>query len=280
MANEYGYTEEGLKHYTCLRAAGPIAVDGHLDEESWRLAPRSPRFEDLEEPGRPALFDTRAAALWDDDYLYVGFWLEEPDVRATYTERDSMICEENDVEVFIAGENAYFEFELNALGTIMERFYIWQDAYVRAGYAEIPEFDLLGTELVDTLGGSWSGFKHPRGRRWVFREWDMPGLKWAVQVDGTLNDDSDIDRGWTAEIAFPWQGLKHLAGGRSLPAREGDVWRMDFSRFEWIQEAGTRTCPGWAWNSHGFYDSHIPDRFTFVHFSEAAVSEKGAGDDD
>ena len=71
----------------------------------------------MEEPGRPALFDTRAAVLWDDEYLYVGFWLEEPDVRATYTTRDSMICEENDVEVFIAGEDTYYEFELNALGT-------------------------------------------------------------------------------------------------------------------------------------------------------------------
>ena len=275
MTSAYGYPEEGLKHYTCYRALEPIVVDGHLNEKSWQLVPKSPRFEDLEEPGRPALFDTRAAMLWDDTYLYVGFWLEEPDVRATYTERDSMICQENDVEVFIAGKDAYYEFEINALGTIMERFYIWQDAYIEAGYARIPEFDLLGTELVDTLGGPWSGFRHPRGRRWCFREWDMPGLKWAVHIDGTLNDNSDIDQGWTAEIAFPWQGLKWLADGRSLPAREGDTWRMDISRFEWIQDGTWRTCPGWAWSSHGVYDSHIPDRFTYIHFSEQAVGTEG-----
>ena len=116
MTSKYGYSEEGLKHYTSYRAKGPIVVDGYLDEESWQLVPKSPRFEDLEEPGRPALFDTRAAVLWDDEYLYVGFWLEEPDVRATYTTRDSMICEENDVEVFIAGEDSYYEFELKCLG--------------------------------------------------------------------------------------------------------------------------------------------------------------------
>ena len=78
MANKYGYSEEGLKHYTSYRAKGPIVVDGHLDEESWQLVPKSPRFEDLEEPGRPALFDTRAAVLWDDEYLYVG-----ADIRST-----------------------------------------------------------------------------------------------------------------------------------------------------------------------------------------------------
>ena len=273
MTSDWGYSEEGLKHYTACRTIGPIVVDGRLDEASWQHADRSPRFEDLEEPGRPGLFDTRAAVLWDNDYLYVGFWVEDPDVRATYTERDSMICEENDVEVFIAGVDTYYEFELNPLGTIMERFYVWQNAYVEAGVGAHPEFDLQGTELVDTLGGTKTGHAHPRGRRWVFREWDMPGMKWAVHVDGTINDPTDRDRGWTAEIAFPWQSLKHLADGRSLPAREGNIWRMDFSRFQWIDEGGFRTCPGWAWNSHGIYDSHIPDRFSVIHFSEKAVSE-------
>ncbi|MXW06142.1 MAG: hypothetical protein F4Z81_13910 [Gemmatimonadetes bacterium] len=273
MTSDWGYSEEGLKHYTACRTIGPIVVDGRLDEASWQHAVRSPRFEDLEEPGRPGLFDTRAAVLWDDDYLFVGFWVEDPDVRATYTERDSMICEENDVEVFIAGEDSYYEFELNPLGTIMERFYVWQNAYVEAGFGAFPEFDLQGTDLVDTLGGIKTGHAHPRGRRWAFRQWDMPGMKWAVHVDGTINDPTDRDRGWTAEIAFPWKGLKHLADGRSLPAREGDIWRMDFSRFQWIDEGGFRTCPGWAWNSHGIYDSHIPDRFSVIHFSEKAVGE-------
>lgn len=273
MTGDWGYSEEGLKHYTACRTSGPIVVDGRLDEPAWSQAVRSPRFEDLEEPGRPGLLDTRAAVLWDDDYMYVGFWVEDPDVRATYTVRDSMICEENDVEVFIAGKHTYYEYELNALGTIMERFYVWQDAYVEGGYGAIPEFDLQGTDLVDTLGGTKTGHAHPRGRRWVFREWDMPGLKWAVHVDGTINDPGDRDRGWTAEIAFPWQGLKHLAEGRSLPAREGDTWRMDFSRFQWIDEVGFRTCPGWAWNSHGIYDSHIPDRFSVIHFTEKTVGE-------
>ena len=273
MSNNWGYTEEGLEHYPACRASGPIVVDGCLDEPTWAQVQRSPRFVDLQQFGRPALLDTQAAIVWDDDYLYVGFWCEEPNLQATLVERDSMICRENDVEVFIAGANAYFEFELNALGTIMERFYIWQDSFVSSGYAALPEFDPLGDGIVDTLGGRWSGHKHPRGRRWCFRNWDMPGLQWAVSLDGTLNDDSDVDRGWTAEIAFPWAGLRHLADGRSLPAQDGDVWRMDLSRFQWFDEGGQRTCPGWAWSCHGVYDSHIPERFTYVHLSEQVVTD-------
>ena len=175
---------------------------------------------------RPAaLFDTRAAMLWDDEYLYVGFWLEEPDVRATHTTRDSMICEENDVEVFIAGENSYYEFELNALGTIMERFYVWQDAYIEAGYASCPNSICWVPGRWILSGGPQSGFKHPRGRRWAFREWDMPGLQWAVQVDGTINDSSDTDRGWTAEIAFPCR--VEALGGRALAASPGRGYMAD-----------------------------------------------------
>ena len=279
MTNSYGYSEDGLAHYTCCRAAGPITVDGRLDEPSWQMVAKSPRFEDMEVPGRPALLDTRAAVMWDDECIYVGFWVEEPDVRATLTGRDSSIWNDNDVEVFIAGKDAYYEFEMNALGTIMERFYVWQDAYIEAGYAEIPEFNLLGTNLVDTLGGRFNWHAHPRGRRWAFREWDMPGLRWAVHVDGTINQHDDVDRGWTAEIAFPWQGLRHLADGRSLPAKDGDVWRMDLSRFQWFRDGDRKTCPGWAWNTHGVYDSHIPERFTYMHFSEQAVGTEAADND-
>ena len=279
MTDFYGYRQDDLKHYTCYRAVGSIVVDGRPDEESCALAPRSPRFEDLLEPGRPALLDTTAACLWDDDYLYVAFWCAEPHLRATLTERDAMICTENDIEVFIAGRDAYFEFELNALGTVMERLYVWQDRYVEAGFDRLPECDLVANPNVDTLGGAWSGHGHPRGRRWLFRDWDMPGLKWAVCVDGTIEDPADVDAGWTAEIAFPWQGLQHLADGRSLPGRDGDTWRMDFSRFQWFEQGSFRTCPGWAWSSHAVYDSHIPERFTYVHLSERTVNQAEVTDE-
>jgi hypothetical protein len=45
---------------------------------------------------------------------------------------------------------------------------------------------------------------------------------------------------------------------------------MDFSRFEALNSGGVRVQPdpGWALNKHGLYDSHIPECFSFVHFSE------------
>ncbi len=267
----YGCGESELTHYTCHRAPHRMAIDGRLDRSAWRDAPKSPRFVDLV-TGVPGFMETRMASLWDDDYLYVAFWVSEPDVRAKLAERDSLVWTENDVEIFIGGEDCYYEFEINALGTVYEVFYIWQDALKKGGRFDLPEFDLMKRK-VDVLGGFQDGLrygKHPRGARWAFMDYDVPGLRAAVEVRGTLNDPSDVDEGWTAEIAFPWSGLKHLAGSRPVPPRAGDVWRMDFSRFELLESCGAAVepHPGWALNRHGVYDSHIPECFSFVHFSD------------
>lgn len=260
--------------YTCLRTPLPVKVDGNLDKPAWNRAPRSERFVDLV-TGRPALLDTRMAALWDDEYFYLAFWVEEPDVRAHLSKRDSFLWLENDVEVFIAGPDCYYELQVNALGTIYEVFYIWQEALKPGGYFDRPEFDLYRRQ-VDVLGGyqdasRWG--RHPRGRRWAFLDWDFPGLKWAVRVEGTLNDSTDIDRGWTVELAFPWKGMEVLAQGRPLPPGDGDVWRMSFSRFEALEAGGHRLEPsaGWALNAHGVYDSHIPECFSRVIFSRKEI---------
>jgi len=276
MKARYGCDEKELAHYTCYRASHKMAVDSRLDRPAWREAPKSRRFVDLVS-GVPGFLDTRMAALWDDEYLYVAFWVSEPNVQAKLTERDSLVWTENDVEIFIGGEDCYYEFEINARGTVYEVFYIWQDALKKGSRFDLPEFDPLARR-VDVLGGFQDAMrfgKHPRGARWAFMDWDMPGLRAAVQVQGTLNDASDIDEGWTAEIAFPWSGMKRLAGKRPVPPRDGDVWRMDFSRFELLGSCGVTVepHPGWALNKHGVYDSHIPECFSFVHFSGLRAGE-------
>ena len=55
------------------------------------------------------------------------------------------------------------------------------------------------------------------------------GAKHAVRVDGTLNDPSDTDRGWTAELAIP---LASLSAVPRLPPQPGDRWRMNLYRLD------------------------------------------------
>jgi hypothetical protein len=266
--------------YTCYRTREPLAVDGRLAQAAWEKAPKSPRFVDMV-TGDAAPFDTRAAALWDDQNLYIGFWVEEPFVEAQLTERDALLFLENDVEVFIDGGDCYYEFEINALGTIYEVFFIWRDAYKRGGKFDVPEFDLLSRKALSFAGNYdrngatfWWG-THPRGPRWAFLDWDYPGLRSAVFVDGAINDRTKVDRGWTVELAFPWAGMQWLANGRALPPNPGDVWSMFFGRFERVEVAGTlpQPQPAWCWNKHGVLDTHLPEHFTRVQFSRDYVED-------
>ncbi len=276
------WSPKQIARYTCLRTPEPLLVDGRLrgrlDQPVWQAVCKSQPFVDTV-TGAPGFYDTRAACLWDDGYLYVGFWVQEPCVEAQLTERDSIIFTENDVEILIDGGDCYYEFELNALSTIYEVLFVWRDAYTRGSRFDVPEFDLLEREVYSFAGDYdrqprtfWRG-THPRGARWAFTDWDLPGLKWAVHVDGVLNDNSTPDRGWTAEVAIPWQGLTWLANGRSLPPSSGDTWRIFFGRFQKLMPSGVELSPhpAWVWSPHGIYDTHLPERWPFITFSDREV---------
>jgi hypothetical protein len=183
--------------------------------------------------------------LWDAEYLYVAADLEEPHVWATLKEHDSVIFQDNDFEVFIDpdGDNhEYYELEINALNS---------------------EWDL---RLV----------KPYRDGGPALNSWEVPGLKSGVQVRGTLNDPRDIDQGWSVEMALPWKALAEFAH-RSVPPRDGDQWRINFSRVEWkhvVVDGRYKKVPdpkedNWVWSPQGVIDMHRPEMWGYVQFSTA-----------
>jgi hypothetical protein len=273
--SEQPCSPDQVSRVTCYRTHSPIQLDGTLSSAAWQKAPRSPRFVDMVN-GAPGLYDTRMSTLWDNEYLYVGYWIEDPQLEAHLTQRDATIFQESDVEVFIDGGDAYYEFEINALGTIYEVFFIWRDAYTRGSRFDVPAFDLFkafsfGGNFDRDAQSFWHG-THPRGLRWAFLDYDFPGLRSAVHVDGILNQET---RGWTVELAFPWSGMTWLANGRAVPPQPGDVWRMFFGRFQKLMTSGQELNPHPAWvlSKHGEYDTHQPDCWPLVEFSGTAVED-------
>jgi hypothetical protein len=223
----------------------PIVIDGRINERSWRRAPWTKPFVDIEGEAKPRpRFRTRVKMLWDDDYLYVAAELKEPHVWATLTEHDAVIFQDNDFEVFLNpsgdGRN-YFEFEINALNTGWDLFL--SKPYKQGGKAD--------------------------------NSWEIPGLRTAVHVDGTLNDPRDRDPGWTVELAIPWTAYASRAAVQR--PSNGDVWRMNFSRVEWpVEVLGGRYSKAkgakennWVWSPQGVIDMHVPEHWGFVHFSSA-----------
>ena len=269
MKFDYQISEDRIAHLNCRRAGEPVYIDGNLRKQVWKDAEMSRRFVDMVS-GEQAFLGTQMAALWDDKALYIGFWIEEPAIRAFFTERDSLIWFDNDVEVFFDGEDCYYEFEINAYGTVYEVFFIYQDALKKGSRFDISQFDLYNRN-VDVLSGFQDPArfrKHKRGRRWAFMDWDFPGLKSAVSIEGKINDPSVLDKGWTVELAFPWEGFKILSPGKTWPPKEGDSLRCQCFRFEALRYHGKTVAEsvGWALNEHGVYDSHIPENFACLHF--------------
>jgi hypothetical protein len=119
----FPWPESRIARYTALRVFGSIVVDGCLDEADWRVVERSFCFSDLVR-GMLGIYDTRVVVFWDDAYVYVAYWVEEFFAEGIFTERDSLIYKNNDVELFVAGRDAYYELEINSLNTIYEIFFI------------------------------------------------------------------------------------------------------------------------------------------------------------
>jgi len=233
--------------YLCYRSSELLEFTGCLDKPFWQHAPWTEDFVDIEGDLQPLpAFRTRVKMLWDDQFLYIGVEMEEPHVWATLTEHDSVIFQDNDFEVFIDpdGDNHdYYELEINALNTT------WDLRLVK------PYRD----------GGP------------ALNEWEIPGFRSAVSIAGTLNDPSDIDTGWSVEMAFPWAALGEYARC-PCPPGDGDQWRINFSRVEWdieVADGKYRKLPdrpehNWVWSPQGAIDMHRPERWGCVQFSTAA----------
>lgn len=237
--------------YLSRFTASPIHIDGKLEEIAWATAPWTDEFVDIQGPSKPApRFRTRAKLLWDEDYLYVAAELEEPHVWATLTNHDAVIFQDPDFEVFIDPDgdtHDYYEFEINALNT---------------------GWDLLLDKPYQDNGKADN-------------EWEIPGLKTAVQVRGTLNNAADTDAGWTVELAFPWKVLAAHARHAGPPV-EGEQWRLGFSRVEWeilstgnkYQKVPNRPEDNWVWSPQGVIDMHRPEMWGLLQFTRKTDIDK------
>lgn len=249
--------EMNWQRYVCHQTTDKINVDGDLNDSAWKKAKWTSYFGDIEGDKKPQpLYPTRVKMLWDSLYFYIAGHMEEPNIWATYTQRDAIIFHENNFEVFIDPDgdtHLYYELEINALGTI------WDLMLVK------PYRD--GGPALDA--------------------WDIKGLKKAIKIDGTLNDPADVDNYWSVELAIPWEVLKEANTGGAKP-EDGQQWRVNFSRVRWkiennngkyiksIDPQTGKNFPefNWTWSPQGVIAMHQPETWGIVQFSEVPVGTK------
>jgi len=227
--------EDLRPRYIANRPDSKIQVDGKLDELAWRNATL---FSDFKfawwKEGKKE--QTVARMLWDDEFLYVSYECQDAHISAIQTEHDSAVYTDDCVELFTAPNPDrpfdYFNIEMNVNRAILDRH-------------------------------------HPDGPGKEVPNWNSQGILIATRVDGTLNDDSDKDRGWVLEVAIPFANFANVTG--RLHPRNGDVWHLNLNRL------GGQTNPQYSQWSPGTTESpafHTPDTFGRVTFSTRTSSEQ------
>ena len=242
-------TEYNPQNYMCHKADGYITVDGKSDEQSWKGAPWTDHFTDIEGNLKPEpTYKTRVKMLWDEEYMYFFAEMEEPHLWATLTERDAVIFHDNDFEIFIDPDgdtHNYYELELNLFGTL---------------------WDLLLTKPYRDSGQAVDA-------------WDVRDIKYALDLRGTLNNTSDTDEGWSIEVAIPWKVLEECAGHPG-PPKDGEIWKINFSRVQWDTEINSYSYVkkpdtpehNWVWSPQGLIAMHYPEMWGNVRFIDRYTS--------
>lgn len=230
----------------CVRVplGSPIRIDGKLDDAAWQRAPGIAEFL-LTRELTPESMLTRAKLMWDDNYLYMGFECEDADVNVIFPTRDADLWQADVVEVFIdanGDEMSYIELEVSPAN-------VQYDATI-ADYR--PEVN-------------WA---KDSGHLDIYRGieiYDAPSLVSAAYVDGTLNDPTDTDRGWSCEIAISWEDIARGTNTNILPPKVGDVWRIGLYRININADKEKRPDEYAAWNPTTAW-FHVPWVYGEVKF--------------
>jgi len=185
-----------IDSYECQFTEDAIEIDGEF-EKAWKQAVPINSFSMpwLGNQNKAPDKATTAWMLWDREYLYVYATMIDADIYADIDQHDAKIWDNDVIELFLKPglhKPAYYEFQVSALNTHFDAYF--------------PE----------------------RGDRDLAKYKYDHKIESMVTHDGTLNERTDNDKSWSAEIRIPWTSFM-LTGGRPEP---NDQWRFAVCRYD------------------------------------------------
>jgi len=157
--------------------ASPPKIDGKLDDQTWTKAityTETYPFNKREKIDTPK---TTWKILWDNKFLYFAFDCADTNIVSPNRERDDHVYSDDCVEMFILPEfrsRTYWELVIGPSGSIFDS--IQSKKYYQWGFT---------------------------GRK----EETIQGLRTGIELRGTLNQQDDVDQGYSVEVAFPFSEL-------------------------------------------------------------------------
>ncbi len=169
-----------------------IVVDGKMNENDWQNteARTLDYFYRVEKPDDQQ--QTTFRMLWDEKNLYLFYEMQDKFLTVRETKRDGEPYLDDCAEIFFITApdslDTHFGYELN-LNKASNDFIYFNDYY--------------------------------KGKDVVYKSFN-PEFEVEVTFEGTINDNSDIDIGWTMEMAIPLSNFGEL--GQVVPVRTGNRW--------------------------------------------------------
>jgi hypothetical protein len=220
--------------YKAVKNNNVIEIDGKLNETMWQKAEACSldyfyNVEKLNDKQK-----TQFRMLWDDENLYVFFECTDQFITARENKRDGEPYFDDCAEIFLIPAadslNMHFGFELNL-------------------YKTANDFIFLN--------------KINKGEKFVIKGYD-PDYQVAVSINGTVNDNSDIDKGWTMEMAIP---LKVFNGVGYPSVSEGVKWAFLAVRQDRNDAEGDRRSTSTIYPIYDISKNvHQPNRFGLLEF--------------
>ena len=221
--------------FKALYADELIVIDGLMNEQSWKKAPSSQfnyhyNVETLSDEQV-----TNFRMLWDENNIYLHYQCQDKYITARETKRDGATFLDDCAEFFLSpskdNPQLHFCFEINLNKVCNDIIYL-------------NDFE-SGNDVVI------KGYNPP--------------YEVAVTIDGTVNDNSDIDKGWTMEVAIPLSAFNRYS--EVNPIQNKAQWSFLALRQNRDDIEGERRVTSIIYPNHKIEnDVHQPEFFGIVEF--------------
>jgi hypothetical protein len=188
-----------------LNSDEAIHIDGRLDEPAWQATAPTRDFvlpHNGRAPASGASLGGHVRLRYDANNLYIAFEARDATLRGGFAPDsvDPHLWTRDTVEIMLDpdgdGDNRdYYEIQINPQGLVFD-----------------SQFDNYNQPRVLPDG--------PFGHQ----DFDSR-IRRAVSIDGSLDDDTDVDRGYVVEAALPFASLTKA---QRVPPTRGTVWRANF----------------------------------------------------
>ena len=221
--------------YHVAKAKSPIVADGKMDEECWQRAEVRTLDYFFRRDAPVDVQQTKFRMLYDDQNLYLFYEFEDFSLTARETQHDGRTYIDDCAEFFVVPipDSAYmhYGFEVNIWGVKYDYIVLWQ---FHGRNVFIPDYN--------------------------------PQYEVGVTYEGTINDDTDIDKGWNIEFVIPLRvfsgfNTRNLAGQRWA----FQVVRQDRNKVDDRFRSTSTLFPTYD----PAVDVHPPNRFGLMEFMPA-----------